>query len=81
MSFKGQKLPNITPSPPTKVKQVTEPKKELRPILTSAISKIAEDFVASNYIRPTGVREEGRQESIWYHFWFVHCAGCHTYGA
>ena len=56
-SYKEQKLPktwklaDITPLP--KVKQVTDPKKELRPIsLTSAVSKIAEDFVVSDYIRP-----------------------------
>ena len=45
------KLVNITPLP--KVKQVSDPKKELRPIsLTSALSKIAEDFVVSDYIKP-----------------------------
>lgn len=56
-SFKEQKLPttwklaDITPLP--KVKQVIDPKKELRPIsLTSVISKIAEDFVVSDYIKP-----------------------------
>ena len=43
------KLANITPLP--KVKQVSDPKKGLRPIsLTSALSKIAEDFV-SDYIK------------------------------
>ena len=57
ISFKEQKLPttwklaDITPLP--KAKQVTDPKKELQPIsLTSAVSKIVEDFVASDYIRP-----------------------------
>ena len=35
-----------------KVKQVLDPKKELRPIsLTSAFSKIAEDFVVSDCIK------------------------------
>lgn len=32
---------------------VSDPKKELRPIsLTSSLSKIAEDFIVSNYIKP-----------------------------
>ena len=45
------KLADITPLP--KVKQVSDPKKELRPIsLTSALSKIAEDFVVFDYIKP-----------------------------
>ena len=51
-SYKEQKLPSIwkhadiTPLP--KVKQVSDPKKELRPIsLTPALSRIAEDFVVS----------------------------------
>ena len=40
-----------TPLP--KVKQVVDPKKELRPIsLTASLSKVAEDFVVSDYIRP-----------------------------
>ena len=42
---------NITPL--AKVKQVSDPKKELRPIsLTPDLSKIAEDFVVSIYIKP-----------------------------
>ncbi|XP_067042243.1 golgin subfamily A member 6-like protein 6 isoform X1 [Acropora muricata] len=56
-SYKEQKLPSVwkyadvTPLP--KVKQVVDPKKELRPIsLTASLSKIAEDFVVSDYIRP-----------------------------
>ena len=55
--YKEQKLPsvwklaNITPLP--KVKQVTDPKKELRPIsLTPALSKLAEDFIVSDFIKP-----------------------------
>ena len=54
---KEQKLPSIwkhvdiTPLP--KVKQVSDPKKDFRPIsLTPALSKIAEDFVVSTYIKP-----------------------------
>ena len=40
----------VTPLP--KVKQVSDRKKELRPIsLTSDLSKIAEDFVVSDYIK------------------------------
>ena len=36
-----------------KVQQVVDPKKELRPIwLTASLSKVAEDFVVSDYIRP-----------------------------
>ena len=56
-SYKEQKLPSVwkhadvTPLP--KVKQVVDPKKELRPIsLTASLSKVAEDFVVSDYIRP-----------------------------
>jgi len=58
-SYKEQKLPclpvwklaDITPLP--KVKQVSDPKKELRPIsLTPALSKITEDFIVSDYIKP-----------------------------
>ena len=42
---------SVTPLP--KVKQVLEPKKELRPIsLTSSLWKIAEDFVVNDYIKP-----------------------------
>ena len=45
------KIADITPLP--KVKQVTDPKKELRPIsLTSTLSKISEDFFLSDYIKP-----------------------------
>ena len=51
-SFMEQKLPSVWKlvdiTPLSKVKQVLDPKKELRPIsLTSAFSKIAEDFVVS----------------------------------
>ena len=56
-SYKEQKLPSVwkhadvTPFP--KVKQVVDPKKQLRPIsLTASLSKIAEDFVVSDYVRP-----------------------------
>ena len=56
-SYKGQKLPSVwkhadvTPLP--RVKQVVDPKKEHRPIsLTASPSKVAEDFVVSDYIRP-----------------------------
>ena len=42
---------SVTPLP--KVKQVLDPKKELRPIsLTSSLWKIAEDFVVNDYIKP-----------------------------
>ena len=60
-SFREQKLPNawkladISPLP--KVKQVSDPKKELRPIsLTSSLSKIAQDFVVTDYIKPAVVK-------------------------
>ena len=44
------KLADITPLP--NVKQVSDPKKELRPIsLTLALSKNAEDFVVLDYIK------------------------------
>lgn len=37
----------------SKIRQVSDPKKELPPIsLTSTLSKIAEDFVVSDYIKP-----------------------------
>ena len=56
-SYSEQKLPSIwktadvTPLP--KVKQVTDPKKELRPIsLKSTLPKISEDFIVSDYIKP-----------------------------
>ena len=56
-SYSERKLPSmwkiadVTPLP--KVKQVTDPKKELRPIsLTSTLSKISEDFIVSDYIKP-----------------------------
>ena len=56
-SYREQKLPSVlkhvdvTPLP--KVKQVIDPMKELRPIsLTASLSKVAEDFVVSDYIRP-----------------------------
>ena len=56
-SYKEQKLPSIwkhadiTPFP--KVKQVSDPKKELRPIsLPPALSEIAKDFVVFIYIKP-----------------------------
>ena len=52
-SYKEQKLPSVwkhvdvTPLP--KVKQVLDPKKELRPIsLTASLSKVTEDFVVSD---------------------------------
>lgn len=44
-------LANVIPLP--KVKQVLDLKKELRPIsLTPDLSKIAEDFIVSGYIKP-----------------------------
>jgi len=56
-SYKEQKLPSVwkhADVPPLpRVKQVVDPKKELRPIsLTASLSKVAEDFVVSDYIRP-----------------------------
>ena len=45
------KLADVTPLP--KVKQVLDPKKELRRIsLTPVLSKIAEDFIVLDYIKP-----------------------------
>ena len=60
-SFREQKLPNAWNLadifPLLKVKQVSDPKKELRPIsLTSSLSKIAEDFVVNDYIKPAVVK-------------------------
>jgi hypothetical protein len=56
-SFREQRLPsvwkhaNVIPTP--KVKQIKDPKKEIRPIsLTPSISKIAEEFVVTDYIKP-----------------------------
>ena len=46
-----------------KVKQVSDPKKELRPIsLTSTLSKIAEDFVVTNYIKPAVIKSIDRKQ-------------------
>ena len=60
-SFKEQKitgnwkLADVTPIP--KVKKVSDPKKELRMIsLTSSLSKIAEDIVVTDYIKPSVIR-------------------------
>ena len=54
-SYKEQKLlsvwkhVDVTPLP--KIRQVVDPKKELRPIsLTASLSKVAQDFVVSDYI-------------------------------
>ena len=77
-SYSERKLPSVwkiadvTPLP--KVKQVTDPKRELRPIsLTSTLSKIAEDFIVSDYIKPA---LESLQP-IWYHIWFFNSVGTH----
>jgi len=56
-SYSEQKLPSMWKVADVislpKVKQVTYPKKELRPIsLASTLSKISEDFIFSDYIRP-----------------------------
>ena len=55
--FREQNVPtvwkqaNVVPLP--KVKQVKDLKKDLRPIsLTPAISKIGEEFVVTDYIKP-----------------------------
>ena len=60
-SYKEQKLPSVwkhadvTPLP--KVKQVVDPKKELRPIsLTASLSKVAEDFVGLVLSTALGLR-------------------------
>ena len=47
----GWKMANITPLPRTKI--VKDPKKDLRPIsLTASISKVAEEFIVVDYIKP-----------------------------
>ena len=56
-SYKEQKLPSVWKhadvTPPPKVSQVVDPKKEHRPIsLIASLSKVAEDFVVSDYIIP-----------------------------
>ena len=56
-SYQEQRLPSVWKradiAPLPKVKQVAIPKKELRPIsLTASLSKIAEDFVVSEYVKP-----------------------------
>ena len=44
-------MANITPLPKTKI--VKDPKKDLRPIsLTASISKVAEEFIVVDYIKP-----------------------------
>ena len=87
-SYKEQKLPSVwkladvTPLP--KVKQVSDPKKELRPIsLTPALSKIAEDFIVSDYIKPA-LEEKvapNQYHHNWHHNWLFHCYGSHKHGA
>ena len=50
-TFQNETTNSNAPLP--KVKQASDPKKKLRPIsLTSALSKIAEDFLVSDYIEP-----------------------------
>ncbi|PFX21555.1 hypothetical protein AWC38_SpisGene13950 [Stylophora pistillata] len=56
-SFKGQKLPrswkcaDVTPLP--KSKPINDIKKDLRPIsLTPSISKVAEDFIVTQHLKP-----------------------------
>ena len=56
-SYREQRVPtvwkmaNITPLPKTKI--VKDPKKDLRPIsLTASISKVAEEFIVVDYIKP-----------------------------
>ena len=56
-SYQEQRLPSVWKkadiAPLPKVKQVTIPKKELRPIsLTASLSKIAEEFVVLEYVKP-----------------------------
>ena len=60
-SFKEQQLPrpwklaDVTPLP--KTKPVKEIKKDLRPIsLTPSISKVAEDFVITEHVKPAVLR-------------------------
>ena len=53
----GWKLANVTARP--EGKQVHHPQKELRPIsLTPALSKIAEDFVVTDYIKPAMIKSD-----------------------
>ena len=55
-------LANVIPLP--KVKQVLDLKKELRPIsLTPDLSKIAEDFIVSGYIKPALEEEVALNQS------------------
>ena len=56
-SFKEQRLPFIWKladvSPLPKIKPVTDLRKDLRPIsLTACLSKIAEEFIVCDYVRP-----------------------------
>ena len=68
------KIADVTPLP--KVKQVTDPKKELRPIsLTSTLSKISEDFIVSDLIKPTLERSK-KSVDIWKTIGIV--LGCET---
>ena len=49
--------------PLAKVKQVKDPVKNLRPIsLTPAISKIAEEFVITDFIKPAVLKNEDRSQ-------------------
>ena len=56
-SFKDQSLPRVWKladvCPLPKVKRVTNPQSELRPIsLTCSLSKVAEEFIVADYIKP-----------------------------
>ena len=80
-SYSEQKLPSmwkiadVVPLP--KVKQVSDPKKELRPIsLTSTLSKISEDFIVSDYIKPA-LESLVLLQPVWYHIWFFNRVGTH----
>ena len=60
-SYKEQKLPSVWKladvSPLPKVKRVTHPQKELRPIsLTCSLSKVAEEFIVADYIKPAVIK-------------------------
>ena len=84
-SYKEQKLPSVWKladlSPLPKVKQVLEPKKELPPIsLTPACSKIADDFIVSDYHQANNGGKVS-SELVWYHCWLLQCYGSHKHGA
>ena len=71
-SYREQRVPtvwkmaNITPLPKTKI--VKDPKKDLRPIisLTASISKVAEEFIVVDYVKPAVLKVIDSKPISWW---------------